>query len=79
MMNKPNHCTKPALRKRRPTATRAVGNALHRNPLPIVVPCHRVLQAGGGLGGFACGLKVKRKLLMLEAGQIELGLGDEES
>jgi methylated-DNA-[protein]-cysteine S-methyltransferase len=63
----------------RPTATRAVGNALHRNPLPIVVPCHRVLQAGGGLGGFACGLKVKRKLLMLEAGQIELGLGDEES
>lgn len=63
----------------RPTATRAVGNALHRNPLPIVVPCHRVLQADGGLGGFACGLKVKRKLLMLEAGQIELGWGDEES
>jgi O-6-methylguanine DNA methyltransferase len=62
----------------RPTATRAVGNALHRNPLPLVVPCHRVLKAGGGLGGFACGLKIKRKLLVLEAGQVELGLGEEE-
>jgi O-6-methylguanine DNA methyltransferase len=56
----------------RPRAVRAVGNALHRNPFPLVVPCHRVLREGGALGGFACGVEAKRRLLALEAGQTEL-------
>ena len=50
----------------RPSATRAVGNALHRNPLPIVVPCHRVVNSGGKLGGYAGGLPMKKKLLAME-------------
>lgn len=58
----------------RPQAVRAVGNALHRNPFPLVVPCHRVLREGGALGGFACGVEAKRRLLALEAGQGELPL-----
>ncbi len=51
----------------RPGAARAVGQALGRNPLPVVVPCHRILAAGGGLGGFSGGLAMKRFLLRLEA------------
>ena len=51
-----------------PRAVRAAGNAMARNPLPIVVPCHRVLRTGGGLGGYGGGLDVKRMLLDLEAG-----------
>ncbi len=47
-------------------AYRAAGNALNRNPVPIVVPCHRVLNTGGGLGGYAGGLPVKERLLRLE-------------
>jgi O-6-methylguanine DNA methyltransferase len=62
----------------RPSSVRAVGNALHRNPLPLVVPCHRVLREGGGLGGFAGGTALKRRLLALERGQIELGLEEWE-
>lgn len=50
----------------RPGAARAVGQALGRNPVPVVVPCHRVLAAGGGLGGFSGGLAMKRYLLRLE-------------
>ncbi len=49
-----------------PNAYRAAGNALGSNPIPIVVPCHRVLHAGGGLGGYAGGLDRKRYLLTLE-------------
>ena len=49
-----------------PGAARAVGQALARNPLPIIVPCHRVLQADGGLGGFGSGPDMKRYLLSLE-------------
>lgn len=52
-----------------PRAGRAVGQALHRNPFPLIVPCHRVLQEGGRLGGFAGGAAMKRRLLDLEAGQ----------
>jgi methylated-DNA-[protein]-cysteine S-methyltransferase len=48
-------------------AARAAGQALARNPLPIIVPCHRVLAADGGLGGFTGGLKMKESLLRLEA------------
>ena len=47
-------------------AYRAAGNALGANPIPIVVPCHRVLHADGGLGGYGGGLDVKRFLLHLE-------------
>ena len=49
-----------------PNAYRAAGNALGSNPIPIVVPCHRVLHAGGGLGGYTGGLDRKRHLLKLE-------------
>jgi methylated-DNA-[protein]-cysteine S-methyltransferase len=47
-------------------AYRAAGNALGANPIPIVVPCHRVLHTSGGLGGYGGGLDVKRFLLRLE-------------
>jgi methylated-DNA-[protein]-cysteine S-methyltransferase len=49
-----------------PNAYRAAGNALGSNPIPIVVPCHRVLHSGGGLGGYTGGLDRKRFLLRLE-------------
>ena len=49
-----------------PNAYRAAGNALGSNPVPIVVPCHRVLHAGGGLGGYTGGVERKRFLLQLE-------------
>jgi len=48
-------------------AARAVGGANHENPVAILVPCHRVVQAGGGLGGYGGGLEVKRWLLAHEA------------
>jgi methylated-DNA-[protein]-cysteine S-methyltransferase len=47
-------------------AYRAAGNALGSNPIPIVVPCHRVLHSGGGLGGYTGGLDRKEFLLRLE-------------
>jgi methylated-DNA-[protein]-cysteine S-methyltransferase len=47
-------------------AFRAAGTALGSNPLPIVVPCHRVLHSGGGLGGYTGGLEIKRRLLAIE-------------
>jgi methylated-DNA-[protein]-cysteine S-methyltransferase len=49
-----------------PRGYRATGNALGANPLPIVVPCHRVLHSGGGLGGYTGGLERKRTLLAIE-------------
>jgi methylated-DNA-[protein]-cysteine S-methyltransferase len=49
-----------------PRASRATGNALGANPIPIVVPCHRVLRTGGGLGGYTGGLDIKRALLAIE-------------
>ena len=49
-----------------PRAVRATGTALGSNPLPIVVPCHRVLRSGGALGGYGGGLEVKQTLLELE-------------
>lgn len=55
-----------------PRAVRAVGNALGENPVPIVVPCHRVVHSGGSIGGFTSGLAWKRYLLALEGGQLEL-------
>jgi len=50
----------------RPTACRAVANANGKNPMPIVVPCHRVIASDGGLGGFSAGLDRKRWLLRHE-------------
>jgi len=49
-----------------PKASRAVGGALGRNPVPIIVPCHRVVAQGGRLGGFTGGLRTKRTLLRIE-------------
>ncbi|WP_037668627.1 methylated-DNA--[protein]-cysteine S-methyltransferase [Streptomyces griseus] len=49
-----------------PGAAQAVGVAMGSNPLPVVVPCHRVVESGGGIGGFGGGLETKRQLLALE-------------
>jgi len=49
-----------------PKAFRAVGNANGQNPIPLIVPCHRVIESNGGLGGFGHGIKVKKRLLDLE-------------
>lgn len=50
----------------KPTACRAVGSANGKNPIPIIVPCHRVLASDGSLGGYSLGLTMKRRLLSLE-------------
>ena len=49
-----------------PAAVRAAGSACGSNPIPLIVPCHRVLRTGGGLGGYGGGLDLKRRLLSLE-------------
>ncbi len=49
-----------------PRAFRAVGNANGKNPLPLIIPCHRVIESNGGLGGFGHGIKVKKRLLDFE-------------
>ena len=51
-----------------PRGARAVGNALGSNPIPVIVPCHRVVRTGGAIGGYGGGLTRKRFLLALEAG-----------
>lgn len=63
-----------ARRLGRPDAVRAVGAANGRNPLPIVLPCHRVVGSTGALTGFGGGLPVKRALLDLEQGVLPLAL-----
>ena len=50
----------------KPKATRAVAQALHRNPWPLIIPCHRVISSDGKLGGYAYGVELKRLLLLLE-------------
>ena len=55
-----------AARAGSPRGSRAAGNALGANPMPIVVPCHRVLRTGGGLGGYTGGLGRKEALLRIE-------------
>ena len=55
-----------ALKVKRPKAFRAVGSANGKNKIPIIIPCHRVINASGELGGYAYGLDLKRKLLILE-------------
>jgi O-6-methylguanine DNA methyltransferase len=49
-----------------PRAARAVGQAVGRNPLPVIIPCHRVIAADGSIGGFGLGLEAKRRLLAIE-------------
>lgn len=49
-----------------PGAYRAVGQALKSNPYPLIIPCHRVVESGGKLGGYAKGRKIKKILLDLE-------------
>lgn len=51
-----------------PGAARAVGRTLGANPIPVIVPCHRVVKSGGGMGGFSRGIEWKKKLLDLERG-----------
>lgn len=50
----------------RPTSIRAVGKALSKNPIPIVLPCHRVIESDGSIGGYSSGIERKRRLLNLE-------------
>ena len=59
-----------------PDSARAVGQALGRNPFPIVVPCHRVLAAGGRTGGFSAtgGVDTKLRLLAIERADMQLAL-----
>ena len=51
---------------RKAKAVRAVGSANGKNPIPIIIPCHRVIASNGGLGGYSLGLKIKRQLMKLE-------------
>ena len=61
-----------AKRIRQPSAVRAVGLANGSNPIPIIVPCHRVIGSDGSLTGYGGGLSVKEKLLALESRQLRL-------
>ena len=60
-----------ALRSGYPKAGRAVGSAMSKNPIPIVIPCHRVIAASGKIGGYTGGLHKKRLLLKLENIEID--------
>lgn len=55
-----------------PRACRAAGMANHKNPIPIVIPCHRVIGADGGMTGYGGGLEIKRRLLELEGIHVEV-------
>jgi methylated-DNA-[protein]-cysteine S-methyltransferase len=50
----------------KPNACRAVGQALSRNPIPVIIPCHRVIESDGSLGGYSGGIDIKRRLLDIE-------------
>jgi len=56
-----------AMQAGKPAAARAAGQAMAKNRLPIIVPCHRVISSNGGIGGFSGGIEVKKRLLQLEA------------
>ena len=57
----------------RPRAVRAVGTAVGRNPVSFLIPCHRAIRKGGGLGGYHWGLPVKRTILAWESAREEAG------
>ena len=50
----------------KPHAFRAVGNALGKNPVPIIYPCHRIIESDGSIGGYSSGVDIKRRLLEIE-------------
>ncbi len=50
----------------KPHAFRAAGNALGKNPIPIIFPCHRIIESDGSLGGYSSGIEIKRRLLEIE-------------
>jgi len=50
----------------KPSACRAVGQALSRNPIPILFPCHRIIESDGSIGGYSSGIDIKRRLLEIE-------------
>ena len=54
-----------------PKAVRAIGQANHNNPMLLLVPCHRVINKNGTIGGFGCGVEVKKQLLQLEGLKIQ--------
>ena len=70
-----------AKRTARPAASRAVGGALARNPLPLIVPCHRVIRTDGKMGGFSApgGIKLKQRMLDLERCWIPATKGPKQS
>jgi methylated-DNA-[protein]-cysteine S-methyltransferase len=49
-----------------PEGSRAVGQALAKNPIPIVIPCHRIIESSGKMGGYSSGVDIKRRLLKME-------------
>lgn len=53
-------------RLNKPHACRAVGNALGKNPIPIIFPCHRIIESDGSIGGYTPGIEIKRRLLEIE-------------
>jgi methylated-DNA-[protein]-cysteine S-methyltransferase len=55
-----------AARVGRPEAARAIGQALRKNPLPVILPCHRVINESGEIGGYSEGVEIKKRLLKLE-------------
>jgi O-6-methylguanine DNA methyltransferase len=55
-----------ALSSNNPEALRAIGGACHRNPFPLLIPCHRIIRSDGSLGGFALDLEIKKRLLRFE-------------
>lgn len=55
-----------AARAGHPKAARAVGTVCGKNPFPLIIPCHRILAANGRIGGFSCGLPIKKELLAFE-------------
>jgi methylated-DNA-[protein]-cysteine S-methyltransferase len=50
----------------KPNASRAIGQALSRNPIPIILPCHRIIESDGSIGGYSSGVDIKRRLLDIE-------------
>lgn len=58
-----------ALSSGHPNAFRAAGTACGRNPIPIIIPCHRVVPSSGGIGGYAFGSNIKKRLLEIESEQ----------
>jgi methylated-DNA-[protein]-cysteine S-methyltransferase len=56
-----------------PGGARFAGNALHKNPFPVIIPCHRVVRSDGSIGGFAGGCEMKKKMIALEAAVLQKG------